>query len=443
MIFAAFYKALSFASLDTRFAVAYGPRVVQGAFVTIADVYTYKLAALLCGKRVAAYTLGVQVVSWFYFYCTIRTYSNSLETVALVVAMFLWESPQDRKGHALSIAALGVAVRGPSAAICWVYIGLRYLAVDLKDNSDRLRFVLERVLPVAVVSNVLILVVDRIGYGFWTCTLFNFIRWNILEDISSEYGVHPVHWYFTQGLPTTIGTFLPLAGYGAYIALKTRHRARVLVEVVAFFVGVLSMVGHKELRFLLPVLPLVHICCGLALYQISLRVSGWAQRRKILWRLAIAFVGVSNVCAIYYLSRVHQRGSLDVVDNLAHKSGVSSVDFLTRCHATPFHTHIHDSSVKLRFLDCSPGIEALRSDPEKSYTLLNGIEEEDAFRSDRLAFVQALYADHDLPTHIVWEGGDHDQDARGFLERLGYLQVESFEHGLDGSHFDIYQLSND
>lgn len=60
----------------------------------------------------------------------------------------------------------------------------------------------------------LMLIIDRIGYGVWTFVPWNFIKFNVLEGKDRLYGVHPWNWYFFQGYPAILGTFMPLTVVG-------------------------------------------------------------------------------------------------------------------------------------------------------------------------------------------------------------------------------------
>lgn len=56
------------------------------------------------------------------------------------------------------------------------------------------------------------------------CSQWNFLRVNVLYDLATQFGVHPWHWYLTQGLPAVLGAHLPLALLGLALALRTpRH----------------------------------------------------------------------------------------------------------------------------------------------------------------------------------------------------------------------------
>lgn len=56
----------------------------------LCDYYTFGLALQSFGPAAAGWALLFQVLSWFNFYCLVRPYSNSAETVLATAALFYW-----------------------------------------------------------------------------------------------------------------------------------------------------------------------------------------------------------------------------------------------------------------------------------------------------------------------------------------------------------------
>jgi GPI mannosyltransferase 3 len=81
---------------------------------------------------------------------------------------------------------------------------------------------------------------------------------NLRERISLYYGGHPFHFYFTQAVPLVLFTFLPVAIYGIYKCKGKRRNAFMALG----FVLALSVLGHKEFRFIMPVVPCMMIYAG-------------------------------------------------------------------------------------------------------------------------------------------------------------------------------------
>ncbi|KAJ3296056.1 dolichyl-P-Man:Man(7)GlcNAc(2)-PP-dolichol alpha-1,6-mannosyltransferase [Rhizoclosmatium sp. JEL0117] len=87
---------------------------------------------------------------------------------------------------------------------------------------------------------------------------------NILQGRSKEYGTSPPHTYITSLLPRIATLAYPLAIY----AYTQDHRVRRLLSPAVVFTTVMSCIGHKEWRFLFPILPLINLASALALTRI-------------------------------------------------------------------------------------------------------------------------------------------------------------------------------
>lgn len=82
--------------------------------------------------------------------------------------------------------------------------------------------------------------------------------------------------------------------------------ALVVWEVVAY-----SMLGHKEFRFLFPILPLMHAYCGVVLAHLETM----ADHRRALG-LVLFGILVVNIPMAAYFSVMHQQGTLSVMTYL-------------------------------------------------------------------------------------------------------------------------------
>ena len=88
-IFVCLYQALQLLGLDSPWAVAYLPRLVQALALTIVDAAVYYTALHLGGTRLARNALALSLCSWFAGYAGVRTYSNSTEMCLAAVGMWL------------------------------------------------------------------------------------------------------------------------------------------------------------------------------------------------------------------------------------------------------------------------------------------------------------------------------------------------------------------
>nr|XP_009393657.1 PREDICTED: GPI mannosyltransferase 3 isoform X2 [Musa acuminata subsp. malaccensis] len=401
LVFALLYKVLGFLRLDTPWFMAKAPRLLQSLFASIGDVYMYKLSKLIFDEHVARWALFCQLMNWFMFFCITRTLSNSLETVLTVVGLFYWLASSGSSKQlsvasrklGLFIAALACAVR-PTSAITWLYVGVLYLI----RTQSRLHFLFFEVVP--------------IGFNFFSSG-------------GDYYGTHPWHWYFTQGFPSMLLTFLPYAVIGI---LKSKEWS--ISGLIAWVLGIYSVLGHKEFRFVLPVLPIALIFSGYSLSVMSKPDLLDMKRRKSRpgnkcpsrVQLAVLFLVATNVPMALYMSSIHQRGSEDVMIYLskeAHKGKVRSILFLMPCHSTPYYSTLHHD-LPMRFLDCTP------SDTKGI------LDESDRFMIDPLGFVMSMFTNSSLPSHIVLFSSEEKQ-LRELLISYSFDEIKRFFH----AHFKV------
>jgi phosphatidylinositol glycan class B len=204
-------------------------------------------------------------------------------------------------------------------------------------------------------------------YGSWTAVPLNFARLNLQQDISSFYGQHPWHWYLSQGIPVVIFTQLPFTLHGLYLTFLKSSRQKAVVYMALWTVGVYSVLKHKEFRFMMPLAPVFHACAALSLSHLGQMNNEGVNEKsakktyKTKFRWIIMFLCITNSTAGIYLTSYHQRGVVDVMlwfrkELRAKNSTVENILFLMPCHSTPYHSMLHDRSVKMRFLTCEPPI---------------------------------------------------------------------------------------
>jgi len=375
-----------------------------------------------------------QLVNWFMFFCITRTLSNSLETVLTVAGLHYWFAAiQSSKGTsvvskhqaaskqshpsrklALLIAALSCAIR-PTSAVTWLYVGL----LDFIQMKSKCRFVFLEVIPVGAFVLAVTTLLDWWMYGSQVIVPLNFLKFNLFSSGGDYYGTHVFHWYFTQGFPSMIWTFLPLAVCGIVKSREWR-----ISGLIAWVLGVYSILGHKEFRFVLPVLPLALMFSGYCLAAMSQFKRKNLHEKRCLSRLQLSVILliITNIPMAFYMSLFHQRGTEDVMYYLskeAQDGRVKSVLFLMPCHSTPYYSTLH-YNIPMRFLDCTP------SDSKGT------LDESDRFLTSPSEFVGEVFGNLSSFSHIVL----FESEERHVLHLLlhnSFHEVRRFFH----SHFKV------
>lgn len=386
------------------------PRMlVQG---TLAGWCDYSLAQLALQIGASPFTaLLASTTNWFMFYCGVRTYSNSVEGCLFTIALSKWPIEYDRRANgdanvclALLLASISIIVR-PSAVVSWVYLGVRLcLDIGLADWAYLLwNIILKQVLPVAVTSVLILLI--AVDYYFYqhelVFVIWNFFHFNVVKNLSSLYGVHAWHWYFSSCLPTILGTHLiPFAmDMSRPVADERKGRIRQrLIQLILLNLCILSLSPHKELRFAFPLVPL---CLAIASRGLDRLLKEDFPRNAE--RIIVAWV-VVNALPTLFLAFVHQSAPIRAALFLAHKAKDSVVDILLPCHTMPLHSHIGHAIKQVRFLDCSPHIEELRfvDKLNSSFTPHRlGVNDSAAFLMDPQQFLRDRYRDAQAPDFVV------------------------------------------
>lgn len=431
-LFVPLYKFLALIHLDTPWFMMRAPRLLQSVFSAVGDLYLYKLSAVLFGHSVAKWAIFSQLSNWFMFYCFSRTLSNSLETVLTLVSLYYWpcmrtyvvKSSYASRKWGLFVAALACAIR-PTSAVTWMYVGF----LELFNAHDRLKFVFLEVAPIGTLVLGLTCLLDRFMYGTWVLVPLNFLKFNFLSSGGDYYGTHKWHWYFTQGFTVMIFSHLPFCIAGIVYSKQWKFSG-----LLAWVLGFYSILGHKEFRFVLPVLPIALMFSGYSLAVIedpsagSLEYKGKGFSKKKnkcppKMTVAILFLLATNIPMALYMSLVHQRGPEDVMNHLAREAfqgNMKSILFLTPCHATPYYSMLHQN-VPMKFLDCTPSSE------EKGV-----LDESDRFMMDPASFMSKYAQNWSLPSHIVLFDSE-EQKLRSFLISFDYREEKRFFN----AHFKV------
>ncbi|KAG9593480.1 glycosyltransferase family 22 protein, partial [Aureobasidium melanogenum] len=365
------------------------PKLLQASFAATTDYFIWNLATKAYGRgsKASYAALFLTVFSPWQWFCSTRTLSNSLETALTTIALWLWPLRNDPKQPgsnamslrmALALAAVATVLR-PTNAIIWIVMAV-YTAAPGKDiNTTRALWTLAVECREAVISGASIVAIslasDRLYYGDWTFPPLRFIHFNVVQSLAVFYGRNRPDYYLTEGLPLLLTTTLPFAIWGL---------TRPLVISVCIFVTIMSLIGHKEVRFIYPLLPgLLVLTAGPFSQFFSPLLSPRLAVKKI---LLLVFVAI-NVTLALYISQVHQRGVIDVVHHLRHKyeletSSNITVMFMMPCHSTPWRSHLVYPSIVARALTCEPPLD-IPIEARSSY-----LDEADQFYEDPVVWMR-------------------------------------------------------
>lgn len=359
-LFAILFKILKFVNLDTPFLVTIGPKILQAILSAICDTTAIKMFPILMSNSKEKLWIYIALYSsnWFLLYASSRTLINTIETCLTNVALNFFVSKDTRY---VGIIALCFMMR-PTTAIFW----LPMVAFDILGTIHILRqpilqvlstFV-RKMLPQALIIPSVVILFDSYFYGKLTIVPWNFVKFNIINNISEQYGIEPWHWYLTNFLPSLtlgIGIYPVIKGMYKTFASSSGNSLMPKVTLVSalWTLFVYSSLKHKEHRFLLPLVPLL----------LAYMAVGFPKIRSTSLKL---FCG-ANVVLAMYLSMVHQTGPNAALAYLSSNCKNSTgILILTPCHGTPFYSHLH-WKVPMKFLQCPPDLGDNPKDENKQF----------------------------------------------------------------------------
>lgn len=314
----------------------------------------------------------------------------------------------------LFLAAVAVLLR-PTNLLIWVTVATVALARPMLRGrspiTSRVIFVLFREAVLCGSAGlVLSALSDRLYFGEWTFPPYHFLQFNLSLDLAVFYGEMDWHYYLSQGITQLTMTFLPFALIGLYTSAASfnpgatalqNNTLKALSFTVVTTLTALSFIAHKEVRFILPLLPILHV---LAAPSFATLFSAPPGRQPSQGRTALlAGLLLVNLIVATYLSLFHAAAPISVMHYLRHEyerihpdrldlhltqpvmnhyhslsSLQVSIDengadelfalFLTPCHATPWRSHLVYPSLRARALTCEPPLHtAPRSAERKAY----------------------------------------------------------------------------
>ncbi|KAF9886395.1 glycosylphosphatidylinositol anchor biosynthesis [Aspergillus nanangensis] len=285
---------------------------------------------------------------------------------------------------------------------------------DLDSTRDR-RMVSNRVggKETSLFSSILALsaVADRFFYGVWTLPPLKFLYFNVVQSLAVFYGRNDWHYYLSQGYPLLLTTAIPFTAVGLYQALirpKRTKTGQILVQlagVCLFMPVVLSLISHKEVRFIYPLLPALHVLTAPPLVAFFRPAISRSNGDYMPRRLTLIFLILVNLALAGYTSLYHNSGIINVLTYLrsqheAHSptkspaapifqsyaagtsgSGITA-GFLMPCHSTPWRSHLVYPSVYAWALSCEPPV-GLNESEKAQY-----VDEADQFYNDPGQFLR-------------------------------------------------------
>jgi phosphatidylinositol glycan class B len=268
---------------------------------------------------------------WFLPYVNIRFSSETWSGLVLLLILIFVDKHKEKsqlKYFILIGLLMGCAIlfRYQSAMfVCGIYLWLYIIG---KDNFRQLGVSFLALLLVLGVG----VLIDYWLYGELTFSIYHYFNVNIIQGVANQFGVLPFYQYIVYILtaPGPIGILI----LGSFFVLWYYNHKNLLLWTITPFLIVHSVIPHKELRFLFPLVNLCPIIFFLAFqnvwnvlksYSFEKLYKGYLTKGiiaaifilNVLGLFAITFTGAGKgkVAVIAYIHRNFGNKKVNVIEN--------------------------------------------------------------------------------------------------------------------------------
>lgn len=182
--------------------------------------------------------------------------------------------------------------------------------------------------------------VDAFTWSYPFQSFFLYFWVNVITGRSRAYGVQPWYWYLLE--------LAKYAGPMLFLALAGVRRSRFLGWIVLIMVASHSVIAHKEVRFLYPVMPILMTLAALGLVEIASVLNARENLRLTSKGIVIFGFAFCLLCSAFFAWRFprwnQHSGGLIIMDRLSRTPSVCGVGLYGISWAwTGGYTHLHQN----------------------------------------------------------------------------------------------------
>jgi len=206
-------------------------------------------------------------------------------------------------------------------------------------QRQQYKFLLVLLLSLLITIALFNVVLDYWYYDSWTITAWNYFQQNIILNKVNGYGMEP--WYYFLYMGAMILPFGPLYVIACIVLFiyKPRHP---LTWTLLPFILVHSLIGHKEIRFMVPIINFMPLCLIYALEIIdskfNIKLLSWQKTVKTLWVInciSLIVMAIPPTTEMPVFSYIYKNYTVPT-DHYFLSYGGSDIDFYKRQNLTSY-----------------------------------------------------------------------------------------------------------
>lgn len=269
---------------------------------------------------------------WFLPYINVRFSSEAWSGLLSLLSVALVKNiRKDKKDYqyALIGLVLGLAILFRFQALVFVF-GILCWCIFIGKIKGRHVFIIVSSVILALLIGFLI---DCWFYQKITCSLYNYIHVNVVENIASIFGRSPWYYILLYIIKAPVYPIGLLLLFSVLILLICKPTSIYLWCIIPFLI-LHTISPHKELRFLFPLVNFCPIIFFLAVQNVQsfiLRLNRYVIGLICLFLILINAIGLIVVC-----TRSARKGDAEIADYIYHHFSGQKINLITSEDANPF-----------------------------------------------------------------------------------------------------------
>lgn len=251
------YKFLDFFSINNPFTVALFLRLLSALLAFTSMYLLYRVYSNTINKQILKkWFFLMSFFLWFICYNGVRFSSENWSGMLFVIGFSLYFLIKKKNNFSYLIigSVLGISFLFRYQIGFLIAGFILWILFIKKDNILRISFIIIGLISILLLG----IFIDKWFYGEWEITIWNYawqyIEHDIIQGKGSRFGsVDPWWWYikefFFQGIPPFSLLFIL-----SIILLFVFNRNNPLTWIIFPFLLVHFLIGHKEMRFLFPII---------------------------------------------------------------------------------------------------------------------------------------------------------------------------------------------
>lgn len=329
LIAAGFFKTLNLLGLNDPFVLTMFLRISTGLFGLW--VYVIFLQTWV-NREVQAKGIPVLLALsafflWFMPYLLVRFSSENLSSLFFLWGLAHYFSNRENKqlvfvGLLLGLSftfrfQMAIAVAG---FVAWLVI------VERIRISETLSILIGGVFGLIV-----LLICDYWFYGEFVFSSWNYLSSNLIEGKAASFGVDPWSMYFEElwVYLTTVGAMLCLVGFSLWVY---HYKKSPFLWILIPFLLIHSLIGHKEFRFLFPIVFVFPVL----LFDLFTRLDKRLGASKSYHGALLLLFAINSVGVIQVAQLSAGTGSLGLLQELHNRHSTQSVIIYHMHYCNPY-----------------------------------------------------------------------------------------------------------